>query len=54
MGFLDLVKGGNLVREETSRNEIQELLHTASRSISDSKRKVFLTKGVSLLPMMPF
>jgi hypothetical protein len=36
MGLQDLIDGGNVVRQDTSRNEIQELLRVVARSIQDA------------------
>ena len=36
MSLDDLIKGGNIVRQDTARSEIQELLRVAARSIHDA------------------
>lgn len=45
MGFKDLVDGGNVVKQETSRNEIQELLRIAGRSLKDANAKGLSPEG---------
>ncbi|MEN6371541.1 MAG: SAV_6107 family HEPN domain-containing protein [Armatimonadota bacterium] len=45
MGFKDLVDGGNIVQQETSKSEIQELLRVAARSLQDANAEGLSPEG---------
>ncbi|OFX16549.1 MAG: hypothetical protein A2Z18_06180 [Armatimonadetes bacterium RBG_16_58_9] len=45
MNFEDLVKGGNVVEQETRINEIQELLRMAARSLQDANARGLSPEG---------
>lgn len=45
MGFKDLIDSGNVIKQETSRNEIQELLRVAARSLQDANVKGLSPEG---------
>lgn len=45
MGFHDLVSGGNTVQQDSSRNEIQELLRVAARSLQDANARGLSPEG---------
>jgi len=45
MGLQCLIDGGNIIKQETSRNEIQELLRVTARSLSDANAKGLSPEG---------